>query len=132
MHEPSLKASTVMIGVKGWPCTYFCNKSVFSEDRIFQLIPWATEPSNRVGPPAHAAQRWVGNSTATQVLTMAVLTDWFQHLAKTKMSAQMVIGEDEDNWGHSGAPSESGCCYALRWGCRKDISFERLNGYTQI
>lgn len=43
MHEPSLKASTVMIGVKGWPCTYFCNKGVFSEDRIFQLILWATE-----------------------------------------------------------------------------------------
>lgn len=43
MRESSLKASTAIVGVKGWPCTYFCNKSVFSEDRIFQLMLWATE-----------------------------------------------------------------------------------------
>lgn len=44
MRESSLKASAAIVGVKGWPCTYFCNKSVFSEDRIFQLMLWATEP----------------------------------------------------------------------------------------
>lgn len=36
MPEPFLKASTVMIGVKGWPCTYFHYKDVFSKDWIFQ------------------------------------------------------------------------------------------------
>lgn len=43
MPESSLKASTVVIGVKDWPCTYFHYKNVFSEDRIFEQIPQATE-----------------------------------------------------------------------------------------
>lgn len=44
----------------------------------------------------------------------------------------MVIREDEKDWGHSGTPPESRCCYTLRLGCRKNNSFERLNAYSQI
>lgn len=76
MHKPSLKASTVMIGVKGRPCTYFCKKSMFSEDRIFQQMPWATElVIDRTAAPACATWRWTGNSIATRDVTTAVTVD---------------------------------------------------------
>lgn len=53
MSESSLKAYTAILGVKGWPCTYFCNKSVFRR-QDFPASAMGNTASNRVGPPAHA------------------------------------------------------------------------------
>lgn len=52
MPESSLKASIAILGVKGWPCTYFCTKSVFAED--FPANVMGNKASNRMGPHAHA------------------------------------------------------------------------------